>query len=234
MEASVQTNNLNNNINFNGAFRIKPAENKAKAEIPLLFTQGRQIFHDVLEKGDEFIVVRDNYDKRIGAYIKENDVREIEYYPQINTKSGLDAEEPQGLLDLVKENVNKVITDIQEIFDIAITQKKPPKVYKSQNEVDRISNALRLNIEKPVIISTKEMTKIRDEHKKRTIEVIMQDPSSRYVHVIPDSLNESSIKCIISSKGEVVKYFDTPRLMRRFLVKFNELKQNNVNIIDKK
>ena len=229
----MQTNNLNNNnINFNGAFRIKPAENKAKTEIPLLFTQGRQIFHDVLEKGDEFIVVRDNYDKRISAFIKENGVSGVEYYPQINTKSGLDAQEPQGLLDLLKENANKVITDIQEIFDIALKQKRYPKVYKSHNEVDKIANALRLNIENPVINSTKEMTKIRDEHKKRTIKVIMPDSSSRYVHVIPDSLNESCIKCIINGKGEVVKYFDTPQLMHKFLKKFNELKQNNVNIIN--
>ena len=44
------TNNLNQQ-NFNGTFRIKPSNIKAQQEIQSLFTQGRQIFHDIREKG---------------------------------------------------------------------------------------------------------------------------------------------------------------------------------------
>lgn len=36
----MQIFNNQSNINFNGAFRIKPAEIRAQAEIPTLFTQG--------------------------------------------------------------------------------------------------------------------------------------------------------------------------------------------------
>ncbi len=121
------TNNLNTPIYFNGAFRIKPAENKAKAEIPLLFKQGKQIFHDILEKGDEVVVVRDNFDRRISSYIQENDIKGIEYYPQINTKSGLDQLEPLRLITLIKENTYKIITDFEEIIKVAKKTKRLPK-----------------------------------------------------------------------------------------------------------
>ncbi len=46
----MQIFNNQSNINFNGAFRIKPAEIKAQAEIPTLFTQGMQKFTNILEK----------------------------------------------------------------------------------------------------------------------------------------------------------------------------------------
>lgn len=234
MEVNMITNNLNTPIYFNGAFRIKPAENKAKAEIPLLFKQGKQIFHDILEKGDEVVVVRDNFDRRISSYIQENDIKGIEYYPQINTKSGLDQLEPLRLITLIKENTYKIITDFEEIIKVAKKQKGYPKTYSSRKEAEKIFNALRLNIERPIIKSTSQMTVIRDEHKKRTIEVIMNNPTSRYVHVIPDSLNESSTKCIINSRGDIVTTFDTPQLMRKFLIKFNKLKKSNANTLVEK
>ena len=61
----MQISNNQTNLNFNGAFKIKPSELKAQTEIPALFTQGMQKFTNIEEKGDMFIVVRDNYDKRI-------------------------------------------------------------------------------------------------------------------------------------------------------------------------
>ena len=82
----MQISNNKTNTNFQGAFRIKPNNTKAKIEINALFMQGRQIFCNVLEKGDEVIVLRDHYDKRVGKYMKENNFKEVEYYPTINTK----------------------------------------------------------------------------------------------------------------------------------------------------
>ena len=90
--------NKQSNINFNGAFRIKPAEIKAQAEITTLFTQGMKKFTNIFEKGDMVVVVRDNYDKRVGNYLSENSVKGVEYFPKINTKCGLDDEKPEGLL----------------------------------------------------------------------------------------------------------------------------------------
>lgn len=223
------------NINFNGAFRIKPTEIKAKADIPELFTQGRQVFHDILEKGDQVIVLRDKYDKRVGKYIQENNISGIEYYPEINTKCGLDDEQPEGLLALINSKTKVIKEDIKEILT-AITQQKrtpkAPKTPKAYKEAEKIANALRLNIEAPQISTNKSLTKIRDEHKKRTIEVIMPNKGTIYAHVIPDSMCESSIKCIIDGKGKIVKSFETPNEIHKFNVLFSKLKKENVNIIE--
>ena len=223
------------NINFSGAFRIKPSEIKAKADIPELFTQGRQVFHDILEKGDQVIVLRDKYDKRVGKYIQENNISGIEYYPEINTKCGLDDEQPEGLLALINSKTKVIKDDIKEILT-AITQQKrtpkAPKTPKAHKEAEKIANTLRLNIEAPQITSNKSFTKIRDEHKKRTIEVIMPNKGTIYAHVIPDSMCESSTKCILDGKGKIVKSFETPNEIHKFNVLFRKLKKENINIIE--
>lgn len=221
------------NTTFTGAFRLRPTEIKAQREIPELFTQGRQIFTDILEKGDQVIIVRDNYDKRIGKYIKENIVNDIEYYPEINTKMGLDSERPQELIDILKNKTKTCITDFQEMFSTIAKQKKAPKPLKTENVIENISNALRLNIEKPEIVSTNNSTIIRDSAKQRTIEVIAKVPETFYVHIKPDSIGEANTRCIINNKGQVVKYFETPNEIHKFYKIFRELKAKETNILSK-
>lgn len=229
----MQILNNQSNINFNGAFRFKPNEFNAKADVPKLFTQGRQVFHNILEDGDEVIVVRNNYDKRVANYLKDNNIRGVEYYPEIDTKCGLDDEIPEGLLKLIKSRSVVVIENLEEIVSsIAlranVSRRKVPKIDK---EVNKIANALRLNIENPKVVSNKSFTRIRDGHKMRTIEVIAPNSATSYVHVIPDSLNEQSVKCILNGKGQIVKTFDTPNEIHKFNLLFNKLKKENINIL---
>lgn len=227
---------LNKNIsntNFSGTFRIKPQDVKAKAEIPTMFTQGKQVFHNIVEKGDEVIVLRDNYDKRVGKYIQDNNLKDIEYYPKINTKCGLDDEQPEGLVQLIKNKTAVVMTELEDLLTTIRGQKwiKKPKKHKITKEIQKIANALRLNIENPEISTNKNVTRIRDNMKARTIEVVAPNPSISYVYVKPDSLNEDSIKCIINAKGDIVKMFETPKDISKFMRMFREIKKSEVNIL---
>ena len=226
----MQILNNTSNTNFSGAFRIERPYTKAKAEIPAMFTQGRQIFRDIKQKGDMVVVLRDNYDKRVGQYIQENYPIEIEYYPEINTKSGLDDEKPEELKKLIKDKSTIVKRGLKNILAAISEQKviKKPKKYRATKE---IANALRLNIENPQISSNKSLTRIRDEQKKRTIEIIATNPATSYVYVKPDSLDSDSIKCIINGKGQIVKTFETPNDICKFNKIFKNLKENNVNIL---
>lgn len=229
------TNNLNQQ-NFNGAFRIKPSDIKSQLEIPNLFTQGRQIFGDILEKGDMVIVLRDNYDKRIAKYICANNLKDIEYYPEINTKSGLDSEISEGLLKLINNGTTKVLTDINEICKRCFAHPKAKRYSKKptvSKEIEKISNALRLNIEKPIVSTNSTSTIIRDENKKRTIEVIMQNKGNSYVYVRPDIPYMDSIRCILDGKGSIMKRFETPNEMLNFNKRFRKLKEEKVNILTK-
>ena len=224
---------LNNtyNTNFSGAFRIKCPEAKAKAEIPAMFTQGCQIFRNIKQKGDMVVVLRDNYDKRVGKYIEENYPIGIEYYPEINTKSGLDDEKPEELKKLIKNKAVIVKEGLETILTAISEQKIIKKPKRAAKEVEKIANALRLNIENPQITSDKSLTRIRDEQKKRTIEIIATNPATSYVYVKPDSLDSDSIKCIINGKGQIVKTFETPNDICKFSKIFKNLKENNVNIL---
>ena len=123
------TNNNTSSLRFSGAFRFKPNEIKAKTEIPQLFTQRKQVFNDILEKGDEVIVLKDsrNYDKRVLEYAKENNVSGLEYYPDITTKSGLDTEQPEGLLALIKNKAKVVKGDLEEITNAILEKKRPTR-----------------------------------------------------------------------------------------------------------
>lgn len=227
------TNNNTSSLQFSGAFRFKPNEIKAKADVPNLFTQGRQVFHNILEAGDEVIVVRNNYDKRVANYLKDNNIRGVEYYPEIDTKCGLDDEIPEGLLKLIKSKSVVVIENLEKIVSSIASRTNVPrrKVPKIDKELNKIANALRLNIENPKVVSNKSFTRIRDGHKMRTIEVIAPNSATSYVHVIPDSLNEQSVKCILNGKGQIVKTFDTPNEIHKFNLLFNKLKKENINIL---
>lgn len=227
----MQISNSINNTNFTGTFRIKPQELKAKKEIPELFTQGRQIFHDVLEKGDEVIVLRDKYDKRVGKYIQENNTQGLEYYPTINTKSGLDDEEPEKLITLMKEKAVEIKTGLADIYARIGAQKKETKPRTVDKALNIITQSLRLNIENPIVKTTKQSTIVRDAEKQRTIEIIAPNNATSYVYVKPDSLNEDSIKCILNGKGQITKTFTTPNEISKFMRLFRELKSKEVNTL---
>lgn len=227
----MQISNSINNTNFTGTFRIKPQELKAQKEIPELFTQGRQIFHDILEKGDEVIVLRDKYDKRVGKYIQENNIKELEYYPTINTKSGLDNEEPEKLIALMKEKAVEIKTGLADIYARISKQKIEKKPRSANKMLQNISKSLRLNIENPIVKTTKQSTIIRDVEKQRTIEIIAPNNATSYVYVKPDSLNEDSIKCILDGKGQITKTFTTPNEISKFMRLFRDLKSKEVNTL---
>ena len=227
----MQIINTTNHPAFKGTFRIKVNEINAKKEIPKLFTQGRQIFHDILEKGDEVIVVRDKYDKRIGQYIQENNIKNIEYFPEINTKSGLDDQKPEDLIKLIKKKITRIITDLDEMLFVISKQRKKNRGFNVNKEVEKISNSLRLYIENPQITSTEYSTIIRDKEKKRTIEVIMKNQGNSYVYLGPDAIYGDSVRCIIDGKGQIMKLFETPDEIHKFMKKFKKLKEEKVNLL---
>ena len=101
------------NQSFSGAFRVrKPSEDVVRNLSELIKGRGKQIFNNFENTGDVFIVTRDNYDRVVAKFVKDNNLP-LEYYPKINTKSGLDSEEPQRLSELLKNNeLNQPITNI--------------------------------------------------------------------------------------------------------------------------
>ncbi len=227
----MQLNTQHTDTTFTGAFRFKPNNIDAQKQVQELFTQGRQVFSDIIEKGDMVIVVRDHYDKRIGKYIQENGVVGVEYIPTINTKSGLDPEEPEKLAEIFKNKTHNIITNFEEMIERISKQKRDkrimPKTLNIEVEVDRIANALRLNIENPKVRTQNEYMTIRDEAKKRTIESISHS-WTYYVYVKPDSISQETMKYIIDGKGQQIRKVDTPDEIFKFFKEFRRLKAENL------
>ena len=123
----------------------------------------------------------------------------------------------------------KFVKDALRTPKLKDTQKKPTV----SKEIEKISNALRLNIEKPIVSTNSTSTIIRDENKKRTIEVIMQNKGNSYVYVRPDIPYMDSIRCILDGKGSIMKRFETPNEMLNFNKRFRKLKEEKVNILTK-
>ena len=222
---NMQIQNRQSNSNFTGAFRFKPSEINAKLEVPRLFTQGKQIGTDILEKGDQFIIVRDNYDKRIGNYIKENCVAGVEYYPTINTKSGFDFERPEEIVAVIKNKSTKMITDFEEMFEVISKQKHHrktakgvhiPKPINPEKEFERVTKALRLNIENPEITVQGQHMRVYDKAKKRTLDVVLHS-GTYYTYLRYDANDMDSIMRTINGKGETIKEFHTPNEVHKFL-----------------
>ena len=230
----IFNNNTQNNT-FTGAFRFKPSEIKAKLEVPNLFTQGRQIGTDIIEKGDQVIIVRDNYDKRIGNYIQENGVKGVEYYPTINTRLGLDFERPEEIITLLKDKSTRMITNFEEMFEVISKQKRGKKTIKGQNipkalsaekEFERVTKALRLNIQNPEITIKGQHMRIYDKDRRRTLDIVAHS-GTYYTYLRYDNMSAESIMRTINGKGETIKNFEKPDEIHKFLAELRRLIKEN-------
>ena len=233
----MNINNQTQQTAFTGTFRFKPNEIKAKLEIPNLFTQGKQIGNDILEKGDLVVIIRDNYDKRIGSYIKEKGVTGVEYYPTINTKSGFDFERPEEIIAVLKDKSTRLITNFEEMFEVISKQKRAPKPaikgpstspkpLNSEKEFARITKALRLNIENPDIKIKGQHMRVYDKDKRRTLDVIAHS-GTYYAYLRYDGGYMESIMCTLNGKGEIIKKIDKPEEIHKFLADMRRLIQEN-------
>ena len=62
----------------------------------------------------------------------------------------------------------------------------------------------------------------------------MKNKGNTYVYVRPDSLCEDSVRCIIDGKGNIMKSFETPDEIHKFIKKFKKLKDEKVNLLQDK
>ena len=131
----------------------------------------------------------------------------------------------------MKEKAVEIKTGLADIYARISAQKKETKPRTVDKALNIITQSLRLNIENPIVKTTKQSTIVKDAEKQRTIEIIAPNNATSYVYVKPDSLNEDSIKCILDGKGQITKTFTTPNEISKFMRLFRELKSKEVNTL---
>ena len=222
MEVKMQINNVSN-TNFQGGFRLINVSPKVKNELPNVIKKHRQIFDNFEKQGDVFITVRDEANKKIIKFIKDNKI-DFEFYPTINTKSGLDNEKPSELTNLIEQIKDvpiKTMTQFRKYTD-AMHRKHYIKKHAPEY-TDKILKALCIDNKHPVkevkgaiIVSDKEFNR----------EILISPPSKyniHYVKVVPKGVDGMVERYAIDTDGNILSRYQSPNGMKMFNNKFNSL-----------
>lgn len=213
----MKTDNVSS-INFNGGFRLKSLNPEIRAKLPEeISKKGVQIFDNFEKPKDVFVLARDKYDLRIAKFIRENKIN-FEYYPQINTKSGMDSEKPELLTKLI-ENLESITSMTQ--LRKAISNRNSLVEQKSSEYINNILKALK--IDNPCgTIRSKHGAKIID-NKDFERRIIISPPSVHNIHFViiqPYSLDKNEERYAINSAGDILATYKTPAGIKKFSENF--------------
>lgn len=211
----------NYSVNFNGGFRLKGLTPELKELTVTSIPKHRQIFENFEKQNDMFILCRDISDYGVNKFARANNI-ELEYYPQINTKSGFDSEEPEILSKKLKRLMPVVSkTQINKIIAEKIRMHKVKKF--ADYSINNILSALCMEVEGKEISMVKGAHVIKDkEFARKVIISPLSNAKVHYVSVIPDSANEEIKRYAFDTRGNVVSTYQTPDGIKTFNKAFNE------------
>ncbi|MBQ7764695.1 hypothetical protein IJ384_04940 [bacterium] len=219
--------NIQNNsrLNFTGAFRVRRPSEQATTELSTLIrNRGKQIFYNFENTSDIFLVVRDKYDRVVLKYLKEHNLP-LEYYPKINTSSGLDSQEPEKLSELLKnKKFNSPLTSVNQIKKhINNTNRNEYIENQSPKYIDKILKSLCID-NKHEIKTVRGAKIIIDKEFDR--KVFISPPTINNIHYVkvqPNSPNKNIDRYAIDSEGNILQSYRTPEAMMKFTERFNSL-----------
>lgn len=216
-------NITNSNLNFNGGFRFRNMPLEAKNKLPDLSKKGKQIFYDFENKDDVFLVVKDEINYKVANFIKENKL-EFEFYPQINTKCGLDSEKPEGLQSLLNKLSPKPLTTKTQLAKNITKQKLLNRV--SVNSPIYVPNILKgLLIDTGLNINLIKGVAILDNKEfERKIYISRPLKSERYLVLIePYSSAKPSERLLVDKNGKILKKYSSPDEIHKFYSDFKKV-----------
>ena len=221
MEVTKMEINSISNTSFNGAFRLKGMTPEVKKQVPDIIKKGRQIFENFENTGDTFIACRDKLDYKIFKFAHANKV-DFDYYPQINTQSGLDTDFPE----LVTEKL-KGLKPAPSKNQAAQIIRAKSKLYKTQKNADldikKILTTLCMEPEGKEISMVKGAQVIKDEEFARKVIISPVGKGKvRYVSVVPDSPNETIKRYAFDFNGNIISTYQTPDGIKYFNKAFKE------------
>lgn len=211
----------NYSVNFNGGFRLKGLTPELKELTVTSIPKHRQIFENFEKQNDMFILCRDISDYGVNKFARANNI-ELEYYPQINTKSGFDSEEPEILSKKLKRLMPVISkTQINKIISEKIRMHKVRKF--ADYSINNILSALCMEAEGKEISMVKGAHVIKDkEFARKVIISPLSNAKVHYVSVIPDSANEEIKRYAFDTRGNIVSTYQTPDGIKTFNKAFNE------------
>ncbi len=211
----MQVTNIDN-FSFRGGFRFINMPDEARVKLVDLSKKGKQVFYDFENKGDVFLVTRDNLNFKVGKFINEHNLK-FEFYPQINTNCGLDNEIPEALSKLLKSMNIRPITTKSQLKKVLSMQKS----VKDQNTTSPqyVQDILEgLHIVKDLkYMNIKGVYVFNDPEFERKIHISKPLANDMFLVLVePYSSSKPSKRFLTDIKGNIVKVFKTPDEIHKF------------------
>lgn len=199
----MQIQNINN-TNFRGGFWIHNA-GPVRAELDTFVHRGKQIFDNFQKEGDVFVLTRDELNKRLYKVLKDR--VKFEFYPEMNTKLGLDCEEPQSLAKILPQ-FKVGVFPVENQSEMSIKQiAHSPRLF-----CKNIVRALKLDENSMEIIQPKNPYRVKIDSMNKLLTITKAD--NNFIHyVIADNIRSTSSseplkRYAIKSDGSEVKEFE--------------------------
>lgn len=209
--------------NFQGGFRLINLSPEVKEQVPSIIKKHRQVFDNFEKQGDVFLVVKDVANTKVAKFIKDNKIN-FEFYPTINTKSGLDTERPCDLTNLIANIKDTPITNFSQFRKNVVMQKREKYITNNSPEyIDKILKTLCID-NKHQINNIKGVMVITDKEYNRKI--LISPPSKlkiHYVKVESEILDNPIERYAIDSNGNILATYQTPNGIMTFNKRFNDL-----------
>ena len=226
----MQVQNINN-IDFKGGFKVYNVtpNKKAMSEISRFVSRGKQIFNNFQNEGDVFVLTRPDLDRRLIPILNEHKLK-FDYYPEMDTRLGLDSEIPEGLeavLPRFKVN-NERANSVAANYSVLKQLKKIshyPALYTAN-----ILKTLNLQGGNPSLLYGKGKVIIQNPDLNKKI--IISKADKNFVHyVIEDELHSTSSytplrRYAIRSDGEKIGEYSHPDEILNFLRLFKQAKDS--------
>ena len=218
--------NINNctNLSFNGGFRFRAIPKDALEKLPNITPKGKQIFYDFENKGDVFLTIKNEYDYKALKFIKEHNLN-FEYFPNINTKSGLDNEKHEPLSELIrKTNISPITTKTQLTRLLAERKKLENINYHAPQYIDKILKTLYIEPQNISINLIKGAQVITENQSGRKIIISPRDKFDiYYVKVLHNDSAKSVERYAIAEDGMILSKYSSPEGIKSFQKRFNSL-----------
>lgn len=214
------------NINFKGAFLIKNPTELTKLKMGAIAGSKKQIFENFNNTKDVLYVLKDTRDYDVAKYLYKS-YEDAVYYPDINTKSGLDVEKPHLAIRLLEQKKDSAIRNIN---DILIRLGLRNKFIENDSSIENILKTFNLNFEENSVRLHKGYTVLYNRESKREVAKISKPGrfGLSFVEISPKTSDENPKRYAINKLGEkVVEYKSlagTKQFIKNFsaAVKYNE------------
>ena len=211
----MQVTNIDN-FSFRGGFRFINMPDEARVKLVDLSKKGKQVFYDFENKGDVFLVTRDNLNFKVGKFINEHNLK-FEFYPQINTNCGLDNEIPEALSKLLKSmNIRPITTKSQLKKVLSMQNSVKDQNTTSPQYVQDILEGLHI-VKDLKYMNIKGVYVFNDPEFERKIHISKPLANDMFLVLVePYSSSKPSKRFLTDIKGNIVKVFKTPDEIHKF------------------